>query len=152
MKLFLGNLPVIYDSDLLHSDPFSKGIYYDCIGVQIANHFWCCYLSFQHMCQVLYVTAEISNKTCFCVTCITFLPQMELAVAPLCRRVSDLGKPYKLLRAFRPLLFQTSEHIAKTPALGEIIPHSTALHFLFARAPSELMSPHEVSARQVETN
>ncbi|KAM3832432.1 conserved oligomeric Golgi complex subunit 5 isoform 2-T2 [Vipera latastei] len=27
--------------------------------------------------------------------------QMELAVAPLCRRVSDLGKPYKLLRSFR---------------------------------------------------
>ncbi|KAL8202177.1 UNVERIFIED_CONTAM: hypothetical protein K2H54_057118 [Gekko kuhli] len=33
--------------------------------------------------------------------------QMELAVAPLCRRVSDLGKPYRLLRSFRPLLFQT---------------------------------------------
>lgn len=27
--------------------------------------------------------------------------QMELAVAPLCRRVSDLGKPYRLLRSFR---------------------------------------------------
>lgn len=27
--------------------------------------------------------------------------QMELAVAPLCRRVSDLGKPYRMLRSFR---------------------------------------------------
>lgn len=27
--------------------------------------------------------------------------QMELAVHPLCKRVSDLGKSYKLLRAFR---------------------------------------------------
>ncbi|XP_072026015.1 conserved oligomeric Golgi complex subunit 5-like [Amphiura filiformis] len=75
--------------------------------------------------------------------------QMELAVAPLCRRVSDLGKPYKLLCAFRPLLFQTSEHIAKAPALGDIIPHSTALHFLFARAPAELMSPHEIAGWSV---
>ncbi|XP_033647188.1 conserved oligomeric Golgi complex subunit 5-like [Asterias rubens] len=71
--------------------------------------------------------------------------QMELAVTPMCRRVSDLGRPYKLLRAFRPLLFQTSEHISSSPALGEIIPYSTALHFLFARAPAELMSPHEVA-------
>ncbi|MED6259542.1 Conserved oligomeric Golgi complex subunit [Ataeniobius toweri] len=27
--------------------------------------------------------------------------QMEMAVAPLCRRVSDLGKPYRMLRSFR---------------------------------------------------
>ncbi len=27
--------------------------------------------------------------------------QMELAIAPLCRRVGDLGKHYRLLRAFR---------------------------------------------------
>jgi len=26
---------------------------------------------------------------------------MEMAVAPLCRRVSDLGKPYRMLRSFR---------------------------------------------------
>ncbi|XP_043944475.1 conserved oligomeric Golgi complex subunit 5 [Protopterus annectens] len=69
--------------------------------------------------------------------------QMELAVAPLCRRVSDLGKPYRLLRSFRPLLFQTSEHIANSPAVGELIPHSTIIHFLFSRAPPELKSPHQ---------
>ena len=27
--------------------------------------------------------------------------QMELAIAPLCQRISDLGKPYRMLRAFR---------------------------------------------------
>ncbi len=27
--------------------------------------------------------------------------QMELAVAPFCRKVADLGKSYRLLRAFR---------------------------------------------------
>ncbi|XP_071960171.1 conserved oligomeric Golgi complex subunit 5-like [Antedon mediterranea] len=75
--------------------------------------------------------------------------QMELAVTPLCKRVSDLGKPYKLLRSFRPLLFQTPEHIASSPALGDIIPHSTALHFLFARAPLEMKSPHELAGWSV---
>nr|XP_056702455.1 conserved oligomeric Golgi complex subunit 5 [Euleptes europaea] len=69
--------------------------------------------------------------------------QMELAVAPLCRRVSDLGKPYRLLRSFRPLLFQTSEHIANSPALGDIIPLSTILQFLFTRAPPDLKSPFQ---------
>lgn len=69
--------------------------------------------------------------------------QMELAVAPLCRRVSDLGKPYRMLRSFRPLLFQTSELISSSPAIGDLIPYSTLLHFLFSRAPSELRSPHQ---------
>ncbi|KAJ8261862.1 hypothetical protein GJAV_G00159310 [Gymnothorax javanicus] len=69
--------------------------------------------------------------------------QMELAVAPLCRRVADLGKAYRLLRSFRPLLFQTSELIASSQAVGDIIPYSTILHFLFTRAPAELKSPHQ---------
>ncbi|KAK7476321.1 hypothetical protein BaRGS_00032439 [Batillaria attramentaria] len=71
--------------------------------------------------------------------------QMEMAISPFCRRVADLGRDYRILRAFRPLLFQTVEHVAHSPALGEIIPYSTALHFLFARAPPELRSPHQVS-------
>ncbi|XP_063073972.1 conserved oligomeric Golgi complex subunit 5 [Engraulis encrasicolus] len=69
--------------------------------------------------------------------------QMELAVAPLCRRVSDLGKPYRLLRSFRPLLFQTNELIGSSQALGDVIPYSIILHFLFTRAPPELKSPHQ---------
>uniref|UniRef100_A0A8C6LZW4 Conserved oligomeric Golgi complex subunit 5 n=1 Tax=Nothobranchius furzeri TaxID=105023 RepID=A0A8C6LZW4_NOTFU len=69
--------------------------------------------------------------------------QMEMAVAPLCRRVSDLGKPYRMLRSFRPLLFQTSELIASSPAVGDLIPYSIVLHFLFTRAPPELKSPNQ---------
>ncbi|XP_061769123.1 conserved oligomeric Golgi complex subunit 5 [Nerophis ophidion] len=71
--------------------------------------------------------------------------QMELAVAPLCRRVSDLGKAYRILRSFRPLLFQTSNLIISSSAVGELIPYSTVLHFLFTRAPSELKSPYQAS-------
>lgn len=44
----------------------------------------------------------------------------------------------------RPLLFQTSELIASSPAVGDLIPYSTLLHFLLTRAPSELKSPHQV--------
>ncbi|XP_058152525.1 conserved oligomeric Golgi complex subunit 5 [Dasypus novemcinctus] len=69
--------------------------------------------------------------------------QMELAVGPFCRRVSDLGKSYRMLRSFRPLLFQTSEHVAKSPALGDIIPFSVIIQFLFTRAPAELKSPFQ---------
>ncbi|XP_017170542.1 conserved oligomeric Golgi complex subunit 5 isoform X4 [Mus musculus] len=69
--------------------------------------------------------------------------QMELAVGPLCRRVSDLGKSYRMLRSFRPLLFQTSEHVADSPAVGDIIPFSIIIQFLFTRAPAELKSPFQ---------
>ena len=51
------------------------------------------------------------------------------------------------LCVYRPLLFQTVEHVSQSPALGEIIPYSCVLHFLFARAPSELRSPHQVKQR-----
>ncbi|OCT89130.1 conserved oligomeric Golgi complex subunit 5 [Xenopus laevis] len=69
--------------------------------------------------------------------------QMELAVAPLCRRVADLGKSYRLLRSFRPLLFQTSEHIASSSSVGDLIPYSVILQFLFTRAPPDLKSPYQ---------
>ncbi|XP_005076292.1 conserved oligomeric Golgi complex subunit 5 [Mesocricetus auratus] len=73
----------------------------------------------------------------------TDFAQMELAVGPLCRRVSDLGKSYRMLRSFRPLLFQTSEHVAENPAVGDVIPFSITLQFLFTRAPAELKSPFQ---------
>ncbi|KAF0029524.1 hypothetical protein F2P81_018629 [Scophthalmus maximus] len=75
--------------------------------------------------------------------------QMEMAVGPLCRRVSDLGKPYRMLRSFRPLLFQTSELIAASPAVGDLIPYSILLHFLFNRAPSELRGALEAYVQSV---
>ncbi|CAO2586083.1 Conserved oligomeric Golgi complex subunit 5, partial [Lemmus lemmus] len=73
----------------------------------------------------------------------TDFAQMELAVGPLCRRVSDLGKSYRMLRSFRPLLFQTSEHVADSPAVGDVIPFSIIIQFLFTRAPAELKSPFQ---------
>ncbi|KAM5236602.1 conserved oligomeric Golgi complex subunit 5 isoform 5-T5 [Ctenodactylus gundi] len=42
-----------------------------------------------------------------------------------------------------PLLFQTSEHVASSPTLGDIIPFSIVIQFLFTRAPPELKSPFQ---------
>lgn len=44
----------------------------------------------------------------------------------------------------RPLLFQASEHVANSPALGDVIPFSIIIQFLFTRAPTELKSPFQV--------
>ena len=69
---------------------------------------------------------------------------MELAISSLYERPTELGRSYRILRSFRPLLFQTIEHLAQSPAVGDVIPNSVVLHFLFARAPAELKSPHQV--------
>ncbi|XP_063217886.1 conserved oligomeric Golgi complex subunit 5 [Bacillus rossius redtenbacheri] len=69
--------------------------------------------------------------------------QIELAVAPLCGQLSAMGQSYRLLRSFRPLLFQTVEDISLCPALGEVVPYSLVLLSLFARGPPELPSPHQ---------
>nr|XP_002121988.1 conserved oligomeric Golgi complex subunit 5 [Ciona intestinalis] len=70
--------------------------------------------------------------------------QMELAISPLCKRVTDLGSSYRLLRAFRPLLFQNDVVIGDSPSIGDVIPYSTALHFLFSRAPPDVRPPYQV--------
>ena len=69
---------------------------------------------------------------------------MELAISSFYDRPTELGRSYRVLRSFRPLLFQTVEHLAQSPAVGDVIPYSLVLHFLFARAPTELKSPHQV--------
>ncbi|XP_047499735.1 conserved oligomeric Golgi complex subunit 5-like [Penaeus chinensis] len=75
--------------------------------------------------------------------------QMELAINPLCSRPSELGKPYRIVRTFRPLLFQTTDHISTSPSIGDVIPYSVILHFLFAKAPPELRSPHQTAGWSV---
>jgi len=49
-----------------------------------------------------------------------------------------------IFETFRPLLFQSVENIVQSHAVGDVIPISTVLHYLFGRAPEELRSPHQV--------
>jgi conserved oligomeric Golgi complex subunit 5 len=69
---------------------------------------------------------------------------MELAIGYL-SIPSEMGRPYRVLRSLKPLLFQTPEDIAKCPALGDVLPHSLALALLFSFGPKEMLSPHEVN-------
>lgn len=71
--------------------------------------------------------------------------QLELALEPLVGKASSdmLGKSYGTLRAFRSLLFMQAEDVPESPLLGNALPFSTALHFLFTKSPPELKSPHD---------
>jgi hypothetical protein len=69
---------------------------------------------------------------------------MEMAIGYL-SIPSEMGRPYRVLRSLKPLLFQTPEDIAKCPALGDVLPHSLALAMLFSFGPKEMLSPHEVN-------
>jgi len=56
--------------------------------------------------------------------------------------LTALGGSYRLLRAFRAILFLPPEDVAAFPGLGTTLPHSTALHLLISRCPAALPSPH----------
>lgn len=71
--------------------------------------------------------------------------QLEMALGPLCQKLGDLGKPYRALRAFKTMLFQTPEEISESSTVGKLIPYSVVLHFLISGyGPLELKLPHDV--------
>lgn len=74
--------------------------------------------------------------------------QIELALSPFCRRLIDLGKHYKILKAFRSLLILSPEEIANNAAVGDVVPYDIVLHHLFSRAPTEMRSPHQVRTNE----
>ena len=49
-----------------------------------------------------------------------------------------------MLHAAQSLLFLTPEEVAKSPVVGDLVPFSVALNFLFSRAPDSLKSPHQL--------
>lgn len=75
--------------------------------------------------------------------------QIELALSPFCRRLSDLGKHYKILKAFRALLIMNTEEFENNSAIGDVVPYDIVLHHLFSRAPVEMRSPHQVLFNQI---
>lgn len=56
--------------------------------------------------------------------------------------LTALGGSYRLLRAFRALLFLTPEDVVSYPGLGSTLPHSIALHLIISRCPSVMPSPY----------
>ncbi|XP_046688476.1 conserved oligomeric Golgi complex subunit 5-like [Homalodisca vitripennis] len=55
------------------------------------------------------------------------MKQIEVALAPLCKQLSELGRVYRLLRSFRPLVEAEPQHLADCELLGDLVPHSLAL-------------------------
>ncbi|KAK2722368.1 conserved oligomeric Golgi complex subunit 5-like [Artemia franciscana] len=71
--------------------------------------------------------------------------QMELALAPLGLRLSESGQSYKAVKAFKSMLFNTLEDLVQSPLIGEVVPYSVVLHFIFAQSPPVLKSPHQTA-------
>jgi len=66
-------------------------------------------------------------------------PSGHSAVGPT--GLTALGNSYRLLRAFRALLFLTPTDMATFPGLGSTVPHSIAMQLLISRCPDVLPSP-----------
>jgi len=66
-------------------------------------------------------------------------PSGQSAVGPT--GLTALGGSYRLLRAYRSLLFLTPSDMATFPGLGSTVPYSIALHLLISRCPEILPSP-----------
>jgi len=72
----------------------------------------------------------------------------EAAISPLLAAdssrggLASLGKPYRLLRACKSLLFAEEDQV-KEIAKGGIVDGDLLLLFLFGRGPSDLRSPHQ---------
>ncbi len=58
--------------------------------------------------------------------------------------LKSLSPEYKMLYAAQSLLFLTPDELAKSPVVGDLLPYSVALNFLFSRAPEALKSPHQL--------
>jgi len=70
--------------------------------------------------------------------------QLEMGLTPLCQPIGRLGREYRLLRSFKSILFQSAESIAKSGAVGDLIPYSLIIEFLISTyAPNDIKSCHQ---------
>jgi hypothetical protein len=71
---------------------------------------------------------------------------LEHSLKVICPHLSDLGRPYRLLRSMASLVTLTPEEIVASQASESSVPHSTILLLLFSYAGSDLASPHQNTA------
>lgn len=76
---------------------------------------------------------------------LTDLNQLEIALTPVCPVLSELGKPYKLLKGFKTLLGQKIEEIVESSIVGTAVSYSTSIHLLFRFSREEMKMPHSVN-------
>ena len=70
--------------------------------------------------------------------------KLEQAILLLGVKQSELGKSYRILRAFKNLLKQDLNEISKSPVIGSIMPYSLVIQYLIAAFSSEIQLPHEM--------
>ncbi|KAJ8920765.1 hypothetical protein NQ315_004905 [Exocentrus adspersus] len=68
---------------------------------------------------------------------------LENSLKVICPQLSDLGRPYRLLKSMAFLITLTPAEIVSRQVAGSSVPHSTILLMLFGFAGSELASPHQ---------
>lgn len=70
---------------------------------------------------------------------------LEHALKIICPQLSDLGRPYRLLKSMASLVTLSYTEIVESQIQGGgiSVPHSTVLLMLFSFASSELASPHQ---------
>ncbi|XP_057461673.1 LOW QUALITY PROTEIN: conserved oligomeric Golgi complex subunit 5-like [Actinidia eriantha] len=68
------------------------------------------------------------------------MAELELAVGQNLFPVEQLGRQYRALRAFRPVIFLETSQLGASPLLQDLEP-SVVLHHLYVRGPEELQSP-----------
>lgn len=71
---------------------------------------------------------------------------LENTLKVICPQLSDLGRPYRLLKSMASLVVLTPEEIVASQASESSVPHSTVLLLLFSFAGTELASPHQNTA------
>ncbi|XP_018576829.1 conserved oligomeric Golgi complex subunit 5 [Anoplophora glabripennis] len=68
---------------------------------------------------------------------------LENSLKVICPQLSDLGRPYRLLKSVASLIALSPTEIVSGQISGSSVPHSTILLMLFGFAGPELASPHQ---------
>lgn len=68
---------------------------------------------------------------------------LEMGLKLIYPQLSDLGRPYRLLKSVAILIVLSPSEIVSGHASGSAVSHSTVLFMLFAFAGPELASPHQ---------
>ncbi|GAX78041.1 hypothetical protein CEUSTIGMA_g5483.t1 [Chlamydomonas eustigma] len=72
------------------------------------------------------------------------LAELQLAVGQNLYPLEQLNKPFRVVKAFRALMFQDTSGVLTSPLIREL-PATIILHHLFSRLPASIKAPHERS-------
>lgn len=111
-------------------------------GIQLASR--TIDLFVRHVCLLGPLNLEITRNQI-----LIDLNQLEIALAPVCPVLSELGKSYKLLKGFKSLLAMPMEQIAGSSIIGGAVAYSCAIQLLYRFAREEMKMPHSVNGWSV---